>query len=222
MRNRIVVYTAIYGDKDELHEPSFRLMDSDLVCFTDSKHLKSASFDIRVYPSVDQDPVRSAKVFKVLPHWFFPDYEYSLWVDASVTFKTLDIPALIANYLRNHDMAFFAHPDRDCVYDEAEACIAAQCDDAKLIREQMEQYRDEGYPPHNGLIAGGVIPRKHLSADVIRVDEDWWAEILKFCRRDQLSFNYVAWKNKFAWATIDGKLWDNHYFRVTRHKAVTR
>jgi len=218
MKHRIVVYTAIYADKDDLKEPSVELEGCSLVCFTNNKYLKSKVFDVRVYPSIHSDPARSAKIFKVLPHWFFADYEYSLWIDGSVIFKRGDIGALIDNYLREHNTAFFAHPDRDCIYDEAEACITAQCDNAEIIREQIEQYRDESYPPHNGLVEDGIILRRHLSTDVIRVDEDWWAQTLRFSRRDQLSFNYVGWKNNFTWATIEGNLRDNDYFSVMSHK----
>jgi hypothetical protein len=215
---KIVVYTAIYGDKDDLKEPSVDLEGCSLVCFTDNKYLKSKVFDVRVYPSIHSDPARSAKIFKVLPHLFFADYEYSLWIDGSVIFKRGDIRALIDNYLREHDAAFFAHRDRDCIYDEAEACIILQKDNEEIIRKQIKQYRDEGYPPHDGLVENGFILRRHLSTDVIRVDEDWWAQIVRFSRRDQVSFNYAAWKNNFTWATIEGNIWDNDYFSVTSHK----
>lgn len=214
----IVVYTAIYGNKDTLKEPEVKLEGCKLVCFTDDKHLKSKSFDIRVYPSIDSDPTRSAKIFKILPHWFFPDYEYSLWIDGSVIIKRGDIRALVDRYLREHNIAFFAHPDRACIYEEAETCIALQCDQTAAIRQQMEQYRSEGYPPHNGLVATGIVLRRHSSPCVIRADEDWWAQILRFSRRDQLSFNYVAWKNDLRYATIEGRFWDNDYFRITSHR----
>jgi hypothetical protein len=220
LKPRIVVYTAIYGNVDILKEPKVELEGCELVCFTDSKHLKSEAFDVRVYPSIDSDPRRSAKVFKILPHWFFRDYEYSLWIDGSVIIKKGDIGALVDRYLREHNIAFFAHPDRDCVYEEAEACIAMQCDQAATIRQQMEQYRGEGYPPHTGLVATGIVLRRHSCPRVIRADEDWWEQILAFSRRDQLSFNYVAWKNGLRYATIEGRLWENDYFKVASHEQI--
>lgn len=98
MKNRVVVYTAIFGDKDYLKEPSQLPEGCDLVCFTDNKYLRSKSFDVKVYPSIDTDPVRNAKVFKILPHWFFHDYEYSLWIDGSVIIKTMKTQSMIDNY----------------------------------------------------------------------------------------------------------------------------
>jgi hypothetical protein len=215
--NKIVVYTAIYGNRDDLKEPSVELEGCSLVCFTDNESLRSKAFDLRVCPPTDSDPVRSAQIFRILPHKFFPDFEYSLWIDGSVVFKKGDIRSLIDQYLRDYDMALFAHPDRDCVYDEAKTWVSIRNEDPKLIRAQMERYRNEGYPPHNGLVAGGIILRRHLSPEVVRVNEDWWNEISHFSRRAQLSFNYVAWRNNFKWATIEGLLWDNEYFRIAEH-----
>jgi hypothetical protein len=215
---KIVVYTAIYGDKDNLKELPVDLEGCNLVCFTDNKHLKSRSFEVRVYPAIHSDPVRSAKIFKVLPHLFLTDFEYSLWIDGSVILKRGDIRTLTDHYLEDYDMALFRHPERDCIYDEAEVCSNRQLDNTEIIREQIKQYKEEGYPVHNGLTENTIMLRRHLAPEVVRVDEDWWAQISRFSRRDQLSFNYVAWKHNFKWATIKGALRDNDYFSVQPHK----
>ena len=44
---RIVVYTAIFGDYDDLYEPMVKPDNVDYVCFTDSKTLKSDVWDVR-------------------------------------------------------------------------------------------------------------------------------------------------------------------------------
>jgi hypothetical protein len=43
--------------------------------------------------------------------------------------------------------------------------------------------------------------------------EDWWTEIKYGSRRDQLSFNYVAWKNNLKFNYIEGDSRDNKYFK---------
>ena len=49
--------------------------------------------------------------------------------------------------------------------------------------------------------------------------EDWWLEIKHNSRRDQLSFNYIAWKNNFNFKYLDGDSRKNKYFLQTgRHK----
>ena len=36
--------------------------------------------------------------------------------------------------------------------------------------------------------------------------EDWWKIVSTQSKRDQLSFNYVAWKNNFVPTIINGDL----------------
>jgi hypothetical protein len=42
--------------------------------------------------------------------------------------------------------------------------------------------------------------------------EDWWTEIKYNSKRDQLSFNYCAWKNGLKFNYMDGDSRDNEYF----------
>ena len=43
--------------------------------------------------------------------------------------------------------------------------------------------------------------------------ENWWTEIKYNSKRDQLSFNYVAWKHKVKFNYIEGDSRDNQYFK---------
>ena len=45
-------------------------------------------------------------------------------------------PDLIDRYLRDSDIAFFRHPARDCIYDEAAFCIDHQLDEPEVIAAQ--------------------------------------------------------------------------------------
>ena len=49
--------------------------------------------------------------------------------------------------------------------------------------------------------------------------EDWWKELQKYTCRDQLSFNYVIWKNKMENQVyiIDYNIYQNPRFRVKPH-----
>ncbi len=217
-----VVYTAIYGDRDDLKEPAIELKDCDLVCFTDRKDLESKAFEIRFQPAVHSDPRISAKIFKMLPHRFFPDYDYSVWVDASIVFKRGDIIELVNTYLDVHNMAVLAHSDTDCTYEAAELTSRwPEIDESgtQLIKKQIEEYKSLNFPRHSGFVSAGFILRRHLAPDVVRFDEDWWREIQRF-PRDELSFNYLAWKNSCKYAVIPGKVWDNDYFAVMSHLSI--
>jgi hypothetical protein len=49
--------------------------------------------------------------------------------------------------------------------------------------------------------------------------EDWWTEIKYNSKRDQLSFNYIVWKNKFNFVYLQGDSRNNEYFvSMGKHK----
>lgn len=218
LRRRIVVYTALFGDYDEFIEPPSGIRDCDFVMYTDNFNIKSHVYKIIYTKSQFSDTNRSAKIYKILPHRYFPEYEYSLWIDANVLLKTKNIKQLFDHYLSNNDIAFVKHPERDCIYDELQACLEQNRDDPNVMKKQIERYRKDGYPKHYGLISGTVILRRHNKPEIIKVDEEWWSEIQQFSKRDQLSFNYIAWKNKLNYTLMDVLLWDNEYFKLIDHK----
>ena len=61
--------------------------------------------------------------------------------------------------------------------------------------------------------------RENNDLDIIKTMEDWWTEIKYNSRRDQLSFNYVTWKNNFKFSYLEGDSRKNEYFLQTgKHK----
>lgn len=236
--NKIVIYTAIFGGKDNLIEPKFIPKGCDFICFTDSD-FQSDVWQVRKVKAIFGDPVRSAKIYKILPHKFLSEYEYSIWIDGNFLVRG-DVNKLIKRYSPKANLAIFDHNQhkkrwkklfwiknkadcRDCLYQEAKYLLkigkeGKYKDDPNLIKKQIEKYRQEKYPEHNGLIAGGVILRKHNEFNIIKTMEDWWEEIKNHSRRDQLSFNYVAWKNKLNFVYIKGNLRRNKYFLHMQHK----
>lgn len=200
MKRKLVVYTAITGGYDELRDPSFANPAYDYVCFTDRRVVRPGIWNVRPLPAERLDRVRKARHIKILPHLFFPEYEYSVWVDANVDI-TGDIDELLTRYA-GIDFLCFRHPDRDCIYKEGEVCVRCALDRKKTIQEQLKKYRSERYPAGQGLIEDNVLIRRHKHPSVIGLMEDWWKEIVKHSLRDQLSFNYVAWKREFHYETI--------------------
>ena len=87
------------------------------------------------------------------------------------------------------------------------------------MHNQVSKYLKEGYPQNNGLATNPILLRKHNDINVIKTMEDWWLEIKHNSRRDQLSFNYIAWKNNFNFEYLKGDSRKNEYFLQTgRHK----
>lgn len=213
---RMVVYTAIFGGKDKLREVN-PVSGVDYVCFTNDRSLRSGCWKIVVAEDDPAPPRMRAKIAKILPHRYFPDYEYSLWVDGTHT-PAVDPRYLVVKYLKTNDIAMFRHPVRDCLYDEMDACLKYNKGNAADIRRQRDRYREEGYPPHNGLATCSIILRRHRSDHLVQAMEDWWEQINRFSERDQISFNYVKHRHRLNYTAIPGHVYNNHYFHFQPHK----
>jgi len=214
-----VVYTSIFGNYDDKLEQKLP-NNWDWKCFSENNSL-----------SLYTDNNRNAKKFKVLPHRYLSEYEYSIFIDGNMTIRG-NIDNLIEKYLSDANIAFFSHnrnslDSRNCVYDEVNMIfqlgeknmkltpdrgVLNYKDNPDIIKKQIKKYELLGYPKNNGLITGMVILRRHNEEDCIRTMEDWWTEIKYNSKRDQLSFNYVAWKNNLKFNYMDGDSRNNKYF----------
>jgi hypothetical protein len=231
MQTKIAVYTAIYGDVDGLlPQPGFPGVD--YICFSDRPR-KAAPWEVRVLPSGNQDNNRAAKIFKILPHLYLPEYEWSIWIDGNYLIVG-NIPQLISSLPPGVNMACFDHSQtvgdaRNCIYKEYEKIIelgritGRYKDSPDIMLRQIQKYRDEGFPAESGLISGGVLLRRHLEADVTGCMEKWWEEISEGSRRDQLSFNYAAWKQGFRFHYLEGNIRNNPwFFQIGIHRSDYR
>ena len=213
-----IIYTSVFGGYDNVVEQG---SDGwDWKCFSEDTH-------IPIY----EDNNRNAKRFKVLPHRYLKDYEYSVFIDGNMSVRG-DLNELVDRYLKDSNVAFFSHSNnhldgRNCPYDEARTIFQLGDKNMKatpdrgmlnykdnpfVIEKQMNRYIDEGFPKNNGLITGMVILRRHNEADCIQTMEDWWTEIKYNSKRDQLSFNYSAWKNNLKFNYMEGDSRNNQYF----------
>ena len=217
---KIVIYTAIFGGYDGLL-PQPKIKGVDYVCFSD-RPLRRSPWEVRKVVPTSEDPVRSAKLYKITPHRFFPDHDISIWIDGNFLMENNIVPQIDV-LMGSKDMAAFDHnqtmaDQRSCIYKEYDSIIelgkkeGKPKDDLELMKTQVDRYRKDGYPRDYGLICGGVLIRRHNKPDVIRAMERWWREITGGSRRDQLSFNYAAWKENFRYSVINGDIRDNRWF----------
>ena len=98
------------------------------------------------------------------------------------------------------NIAIHAHPRRKCLYEDGLDVIILNKANKKEVMNQLNTYKKFKFPEEYGLFETNLIIRQHNNQICKRIMEDWWSEIDKFTKRDQLSFTYVLWKNKF---TID-------------------
>jgi len=242
---RIAVYTANFGNYDFCYEPTVTPDNVDYICFTDNKNLKSDIWQFRYVQPIYDDPhlknpkVRNARRFKALPHKFLSEYDYSVWHDTN--FQCIaDVNTLVVDYLADsnigvYDKMYCALDPWDCIYEEARKIfqfgkinlqreptkgVKAFKDEPLLIEKQVEKYRNENYPEHNGLLSAAIIVRRHNEKDCVTLGDAWWEEMLHFSHLDQMSFNYVAWKHNihFNWVLEDVRE-ATHFFNTGPHRS---
>ena len=220
---RRVVYTCLVGYSEHFADWSYGLDgETDYICFTDDRTLRSDVWQFRYVDPSELGPVRTAKKVKILPHQFLPEYDASLYIDNTVL---LTVPAShVFQSLRpdSRPMVCFKHPDRDCIYDEAEVVRELGLDSEEIIARQMQNYRDAGYPAHAGLIAGTMLLRRHNDPRVKAVMEQWFTQVCQHSYRDQLSFNVVARQNGFPVDHFPGSLVSNNLMHWPILRDMTR
>ena len=215
-KNKIVVYSALTNNYDDLISQKVNRDNIDFILFSDlyveTKFWQNLNINFKY-----RDPRRLAKIFKILPHLFFYNYNLSLWVDANL-FLNNGISEIISSFANdNSSIKILEHDKRDCIYKEAKECLFWERDKKTLILDQIKKYKKEKYPINNGLINGRFILRKHNLLPVKNLMKDWWSEIELNSVRDQLSFNYVAWKANLKFDYIKSESRDK-YFKIIEHK----
>lgn len=214
---KLVVYTALFGNYDKLRDPKRKYSGCEFVCFTDQKDLKSDIWEIRQVENGELSPAMMNRHYKFFPHLYFPDFEYSLYVDANV--RILDNPQnLVKKYLTHNVMACPSHFERDCLYEEAAVCIAHGRANEAEVNALLDRYRSDGFPKHFGLTENNIIYRCHNDKMLIAIMNEWWNSIIHGPKRDQLSLMYLCWKNNFMPGIMqESSRSSNKYFRYSLH-----
>ena len=206
MKNKIVVYTALFGNYSGIIEQPI-LDNVDYICYTDQDIFSDSWKITKITPPVKDDNTRSNRYYKILPHKHLKEYQISIYIDANFLILK-DFTSMILQKLKNNSMLCFDHNQtildkRNCIYLEHEELekIAKNHgvyrDSIETMQSQINFLRTEKYPEDNGLISAGILIRNHHDKDVIALMELWWDFVKNRSKRDQLSFNYAVWKLKF-------------------------
>lgn len=217
--NDIVVYTAIFGSYDKLHDPEIVEENVDYICFTDNKDLFSTVWFIIYVEQINVDPRMTAKYFKIMPHIFFPNHVCSIWIDGSIKI-TGCLTVFAANLKNDFLMSCIKHPQRNCAYKEALWCMINGKDSLFTITRQIISYFQNGFPLNFGLLCGGVLIRRHNSEHVTSLMNFWYENILNYSVRDQISLSYAIWFKKMHICILDIDLYNNEFFVVKKHSYI--
>lgn len=216
---KICVYTCITGNYDNLIEinPDVYEENIDYYCFTNNKNIKSNTW--KIVPIRDNklsEQLLSRKI-KILGHRILDKYDITVYVDGNTIIKKK-----ITDFIKKetkidkYDIASFKHRYRDCIYDEAIECVKAKKDKKENIQKQVEFLKSVNYPKYNGLYENGIIVRNNNPL-VKKTMKLWFEMLLKYSKRDQLSYNWVISQTKVNVFTIKMNIVSNDYFEIINH-----
>ena len=197
-KNKRVIYTCITGGYDTIIEPKVITSGFDYICFTDNMAMESSVWEMRPLPKETEklSQIKKQRYVKINPHLLLSEYDVSIWVDGNVTIKS-NLNEFVDKFLSTEYSIYVPkHPSRDCIYAESKTVLAMKKDVKENVDPQIERYRKEGFPKNYGLLQSNIMLRKHNEEDCVRFMEQWFEELKNGSHRDQLSFNYVAWKNE--------------------------
>ena len=215
----VVVYTANFGGKDKLYEPSnsgaLAELNVDFVCVTDNPSFESEFYRIIEHKSKFEDVSKNARKVKILGFDGMENYDLAIWHDSSIQIDCKKIVDLI-EFGQKHALSTFKH-GREDVYLEAIACIENNKDRSIRIAKQMKRYQEAGVKAHSGLFETGILVlnvKQYLNSGL---PEIWWNEIESGSRRDQLSLPFAQLKSGVEIGILKGSGHQNPYSKYYDH-----
>lgn len=201
---KVVIYTVIVGKYDELREPLYIDDRFTYLCFSNDYHEeKIGIWEIRKFPIISNDNQRLSRYPKIKPYEFLKDFDYSVYMDASIGIVGNGFyESILLLIKQNQILAGVRNSWRDCLYDEGFRCILSKLDSPKKIIKEMRFIKREGFPSHYGMYEAGVIFRKHNDDKIIHQCNLWWNTVQNYAKRDQLCFSYTTWKCTIPWCYI--------------------
>lgn len=218
MEQKIVAYTCIVGGYDEIHYPSEELSAKyDYVLISDNKPNDIKTFkkwiDVReVCPKEIVDPTRMNRYCKINSHKLFPEYNMSIYMDGCIQLKNNVDTICEKNLWSDIGLTVVSKTGYKDTYSEAAHKMGQDVDDPKLIYNQIKAYWESGLPKGYGSWYCTLLIRRHNSLKCRKIMSDWWGEVSRYSRRDQLSFPYVLWKNGICANDIETILQDDQSF----------
>ncbi len=212
------VFSAITGSYDGIRLPEYINEDLDYFLFTDVDNIETDIWKVIKIENKDGlDSTRLARRIKIIGGYeYLSEYDYTIWTDGKLQI-TGDVKEYIQKYSVGSQILCFNHYASEDIYEEAVNCIMLNRDDPDIIRSQINRYRNEGYPEHSGLIDSCMLVRDNRSEELKSAMYDWWEEVRKGSKRDQLSFNYICWKNNIRYDSSPLISYMNPYVRTYNH-----
>ena len=200
---RIAIYSNYFGKHEPLNTSSMgKWVNVDKFIFTTDPDLQYPGAEVVVLPDDGKDPKIQTRRFKINPHQYFSEYDWVIQIDnrASVRVHPVEIIAKIREWEKDSNWAgryLFRHPERDCAYDEAKACVETGVLSEHKEREIAAFFESQRFPRNNGLFVNTMMVQKMGDVAADRFNETWYDLVQTLCYRDQVSLSYALWKSGY-------------------------
>jgi len=224
-REKICLYTCVTGNYDSLKELEQKEKNIDYYCFTNDRGLKSKTWNVIYVENDSLDDITLARKIKILGHEIIrKNYEISIWIDGAFVIRN-SVNEFLETFcdLDNYDFAVSVHHERDTVYEEIIEVVKRGRESLKNARRIQKFFEKENFKNNNGLYETGILVRRHNKPNVKKAMILWFSMILKYSRRDQISFPYSIEKSRLKVKPVRINVFDNKYFEWKDHiKGLTK
>ncbi|WP_156808446.1 glycosyltransferase domain-containing protein, partial [Vreelandella stevensii] len=217
--SKVCFYTALFGGYDQLPDLLYKPEGVDFICFSDT-YFEANGWEVRVVDIKQNDPILENRKYKICPHKYLGEYDYSCYVDSNIMFVGR-IETLLDRWLLGHDFVAWGHPDRSDIYSEMQAILSSLRHSAEGLIEQYEWFKKQGVPAYTGLIEACFLWRKHSSKSVQSLMDQWWDFVSNSkVKRDQPPLAYLMWKTNIRPSLLPkslGNTRENEFFFKAPH-----
>lgn len=221
---KVVVYTCVIGNYDNIASPYVITPNVDYIIFSDNDVQVPGWRTVKVslpYKGID-NPTLVNRYIKMHPLEVLPEYDYVMYVDGKVHIIS-DISSLFDACINKTGIAMHRHVSRNNIYNEIKACIVYGKGNPEKLNEQATKYQQEGFPDDYGLLEATIIVYDIKNHNQYMICNSWWDEFTRSeSFRDQISLPYVLWKLGYKITDVGNlgmNLYKNPKFRIaTTHK----
>ena len=213
--NTICVYTTLFGNYETLNENLPNLDGVDYVCITDSSSLRSSVWNVCcVTPFVPGDIVRSQRHAKICPEIYscVSSYEFLVYIDNCILVNSRLVELISSFRQSGSQLMAVNHSYRSSLYEEFLAVAYSHKDNIGVISKQLEHY--VSYFPRlltEKPLWTGILFRRPLEREMLKLSQIWYSQILRFSRRDQLSLQVAIERTEALCFRIDLNNFQSEY-----------
>lgn len=222
MGKSVAIYSALAGHYDNIQQPKVIDERFDYVLFSNEIEAEKVGvWQIRKIDYYNQDTTRICRYVKTHPEELLPEYKLSVWMDSNIQICDSYIYDRVLELYKAEELISSMWHPTGCIYQEAYNVMDWHMEHEEVAVKWCHHIRQEGYPRYNGLCETNVLYRVHSDRKISTFDTEWWRCIDANSRRDQLSYNYVLWKQSLPCHYLMGvgvNVRNSEHFSICLHK----